>query len=132
MLCTTDLHCTQCRLVLIRWCTRRFCMFVISSVHDGAQYNVVRLAVCHRSPLCTMVHNTAWWCTTQVSGAQCSPVPTRWCTTKVSQTYTCRQTDMTNSITFDSWHKRGKLLEMLHLEIMFMVSVVAKNRRTWK
>ena len=29
----------------------------------------------HRSLLCTMVHNTGWWCTTQVDGAQRSPVP---------------------------------------------------------
>ena len=35
----------------------------------------------HRSPLCTMVHKGARWCTIQVCGAQRSPVHTRWCTT---------------------------------------------------
>ena len=30
--------------VLTRWFTRRFCMFVISSDCDGAQYDVVSLA----------------------------------------------------------------------------------------
>ena len=34
----------QCSFVLIRWCTRRFCMFVISSDYDGAQYDVFSLA----------------------------------------------------------------------------------------
>ena len=33
----------QHRFVLIRWCTRRFCMFVIRSDRDGAQYDVVSL-----------------------------------------------------------------------------------------
>ena len=35
----------------------------------------------HRSPLCTMVYNAGRWYTTQVAGAQHSPVPTKWCTT---------------------------------------------------
>ncbi len=69
-LCTTDLHCAlvtdlhcaswctretyvamgvctdvhfggaQCSFVLTRWCTQRFCSFVISSDREGAQYNV--------------------------------------------------------------------------------------------
>ena len=36
----------HCSFVLIRWCTRWFYMFVISPVHDGAQYDVVTLPVC--------------------------------------------------------------------------------------
>ena len=49
VLCTTGLRCaswcTRGIYVIIRWCTRRFCMFV----HDGAQYDVVSLAVCPQS-----------------------------------------------------------------------------------
>ena len=37
----------------------------------------------HRSPLCTMVQNAGQWWTTQVGGAQYSPIPLRWCTTCV-------------------------------------------------
>ena len=33
--------CTRGIFVLIRWCTRYFCMFVLSSDHDGAQYDFV-------------------------------------------------------------------------------------------
>ncbi len=35
----------------------------------------------HMSPLCTMVHNAAQWCTMQVGGARLSPAPSKWCTT---------------------------------------------------
>ena len=42
--------------VLIRWYTRRFCMFVISPDCDGAQYDVVSLAVC----LCVSL--SVWVC----------------------------------------------------------------------
>ena len=31
--------------VALYWCTRRFCMFVMDHAWDGAQYNVVSLAV---------------------------------------------------------------------------------------
>ena len=34
-----------CSFVLARWCTRQFCMFIISSDRDGAQYDVVSLDV---------------------------------------------------------------------------------------
>ncbi len=37
---------TEHSFVLTRWCTRRFCMFVISSDCDDARYHVVSLAVC--------------------------------------------------------------------------------------
>ena len=42
-----DLQCgsAQRSFVLIRWCTRRFCMFVINSDRDGALYDVVNLDV---------------------------------------------------------------------------------------
>ncbi len=33
-----------------------------------------------KSLLCTMVHNTGRWCTTQVDGAPCSSVLLQWCT----------------------------------------------------
>ena len=47
----------QRSFVLIRWCTRRFCMFTISSVRDGAQYNVGSLAVCvHLQELSSLSH----------------------------------------------------------------------------
>ena len=44
----TDIHIgsAQYILVLIRWCTRQFCMFVTNNLWDGAQYNVVSLSVC--------------------------------------------------------------------------------------
>ncbi len=60
-LCTTYLCCApwctrgpidkhfggaQCSVVLTRWYTRGFCMFIISSDCYGAQYDVVSLAVC--------------------------------------------------------------------------------------
>ena len=37
----------RCSFVLTRWpwCTRRFCMFVMNSDHDGAQGDVVSLVV---------------------------------------------------------------------------------------
>ena len=34
----------QRSFVLITWCTRRLCMFIINSVRDGAQYTVVSIA----------------------------------------------------------------------------------------
>ena len=55
MLCTTDLcgapltcvvhHSAQGGPISVRsdWCTRQFCMFIISSDHGGAQYAVVSL-----------------------------------------------------------------------------------------
>ena len=49
---STDIHFggAKCSFVLTRLCTRRFCMKVISSNCDGAQYDVVSLAlVCWRS-----------------------------------------------------------------------------------
>ncbi len=49
---------------------------------DTQSHDVTPHVWCHNISHsgCTMVHDTAWWCTTQVTGAQGSPVLTRWCT----------------------------------------------------
>ena len=44
-LCLWEVHSVAWQNVMCRWCTRRFWLFVISSGHDGAQYDVVSLAV---------------------------------------------------------------------------------------
>ncbi len=43
----TDVHFggAEFSFVLTRWCIRQFCMFAISSDRDGAQYDVISLAV---------------------------------------------------------------------------------------
>ncbi len=44
----TNIHfgSAQRSFVLIRWCTRRFCMFVKNHLQDGVQSSVVSLSVC--------------------------------------------------------------------------------------
>ncbi len=53
----------------------------------------------HRSPLCTMVHNTDWLCTMQIDGAQRSPVLMHSVALTNPDSHTDRLTDRTYSIT---------------------------------
>ena len=52
----TYVRCAQCSFVLIRWCTKRFCKFVIDSVCNGVQYAIVSLAISAVCPcVCPLV-----------------------------------------------------------------------------
>ena len=66
------------------------------NLQTGNQQRLTGRHVTHgqMSPLCTMVHNTCRWCTTQVGGAKHSPVRLMQCTTQVSQTHMDRQKAM--------------------------------------
>ncbi len=77
----------------------------------------------HRSLLCTMVHNAARWCTMQVSVAQCSPVPTRWCTTWLSQTHLA--TTPTHTLTHTIIHTQ---LDWQHRIVHHLGSATLHNK----
>ncbi len=63
------------------------------------------------------IYSSSWWCTTQVDGAQCSLVPSKWYTDNVSSTNPRTQTHRkTGSILF------SRLLMQEVMKVLFRTS----------